>query len=74
MSQYIAIVRGEDREEYVEHAPRLTKSKESAMRFDTSMEAREAAAAVAGAVLDHGPNEYPRLYPWITDVDSEEIK
>lgn len=73
MSQYIGVVRGDGREEYVEESPRLTKSKESAARFNTGMDARVAAEAFTRHVLADGEGNYPRLYPWITEVDAEEV-
>lgn len=74
MSQWIAIVKGEGREEYIEKGIRLTKAKESAMRYDTGMEAKLAAEALTRAVIGDEPRGYPRLYPWITDVDAEEVE
>lgn len=72
MSQYIAVVRGHDREEYVKDRIILTASKDEAMRFDTSEGAKEAAEALVKAVLDR--EGYPRAFPWITEATAEEVE
>jgi len=72
MSQYIAVVRGEDREEYIKDRIILTASRDAAMRFDTSEEAKGAAEVPMKAVLDR--EGYPRAFPWITEADTEEVE
>jgi hypothetical protein len=68
MSQYIGVVSGA-RVEYVADQLRTTRLKEEALRFGTSDEARDAAAAIQRLAIDQ-PG-FPRLYPWIVDVGAE---
>jgi hypothetical protein len=72
MSQYIAVVRGDDREEYVKDRVILTASKSEAKRFDTAAAAKEAAEALVKAVFDRKGN--PRAFPWITEAAAEEVE
>lgn len=73
MSSYIGIVRGNGREAFVAEHPEITGSRVEAQRFDTSMEARLAAERLT-RVITGAPNDWHRMYPWISEVDAEEVE
>jgi hypothetical protein len=73
MSQFVGIVRGNGRESFVGEHPDVVNSRDEAVRFGTSMEARLAAERLT-RVMTGDPDALHRMHPWITSVDAEKLQ